>query len=196
VSEKDKARVILGIDPGTVVMGYAVISAKGQQYKLLSAGAVKFKNDVPHFNRLNEIFDAVTTIIQTYKPEEISIEEPFFGKNVQSMLKLGRAQGVAIAAGLQHSLPVSGYSPRSVKQSITGKGSASKEQVAQMLQQIFGFEELPAHLDATDALAVALCHYFQTSRLEKPTAITTKGKSGKALKGWGAFVNNNPDRLI
>jgi crossover junction endodeoxyribonuclease RuvC len=188
-------RIILGIDPGTVIMGFAVISATGQRYKLISAGAVKFKNKDPHFDRLHEIFEAVSRIIQLHGPKEIAIEEPFFGKNVQSMLKLGRAQGVAIAAGMQHNLPVTGYSPRTVKQSITGKGAATKEQVATMLQQIFGIETLPIHLDATDALAVALCHHFQTKELNGSRIKTSTVKSTKQAKGWGAFVSNNPDRV-
>lgn len=189
-------RIILGIDPGTVIMGYAVIAANGQQYQLISAGAIKFKNADPHFDRLHEIFESVCELIRSHKPEEIAIEEPFFGKNVQSMLKLGRAQGVAIAAGMQFSLPVTGYSPRSVKQSITGKGSASKEQVAGMLQRIFGFDELPVHLDATDALAVALCHHFQSRKPAEETSISVKGNNPKlSYKGWGSFINNNPDRV-
>lgn len=195
---KSAGRIILGIDPGTVVMGYAVISAIGQRYTLISAGAVKFKGADPHFDRLHAIFEAVSGIIRNHAPEEIAIEEPFFGKNVQSMLKLGRAQGVAIAAALQHQLPVCGYSPRSVKQSITGRGAASKEQVAQMLQQLFGFEELPVHLDATDALAVALCHHFQT---RKPVEVPTDGrkliisKVKKNYKGWDSFISDNPERV-
>jgi crossover junction endodeoxyribonuclease RuvC len=191
-------RIILGIDPGTVVMGYAVISAKGQRYTLISAGAIKFKGADPHFDRLHHIFEAVSGIIKNHTPGEIAIEEPFFGKNVQSMLKLGRAQGVAIAAALQHQLPVCGYSPRSVKQSITGRGAASKEQVAEMLQQLFGFEELPVHLDATDALAVALCHHFQTRRLHETPVADRKvivSRIRKSYKGWDSFINDNPNRV-
>jgi crossover junction endodeoxyribonuclease RuvC len=178
-------------------MGFAVISASGQRYKLISAGAVKFKSKDPHYDRLHEIFEAVSGIIKLHNPQEIAIEEPFFGKNVQSMLKLGRAQGVAIAAGMQHKLPVTGYSPRSVKQSITGKGSASKEQVATMLQSIFSFKEKPVHLDATDALAVALCHHFQTRIADNADEKinVTKAKNLKSKKSWGDFISNNPDRV-
>lgn len=140
-----------------------------------------------HYDRLSCIFDRVTELIKSYKPNSLAIEAPFFGKNVQSMLKLGRAQGVAMAAALSFKLPVIEYSPRKIKQSITGNGNASKEQVAAMLQQIIKHEELPKQLDATDALAVAVCHHFQSN--------SVLGNAGKSYTGWASFVKDNPKRL-
>ena len=179
-------RVILGIDPGTNVMGYGVIEINGPVLKLLSLGVIKLGNLDDHMLKLKKIFDQAYSLIEQYKPDELAIEAPFFGKNVQSMLKLGRAQGVAIAAALSHSVPVFEYSPRKIKQSITGKGSASKEQVASMLQNLLQFEQLPHYLDATDGLAAAVCHYFQRGK--------TSGM--KAYSGWKAFIQENPGRNI
>lgn len=177
-------RIILGIDPGTNVMGYGVVESKGTALKLLSLGVIKLGNLDDHMLKLKKIFEQTISLIDQYNPDELAVEAPFFGKNVQSMLKLGRAQGVAIAAALSHSLPVFEYSPRKIKQSITGKGSASKEQVAAMLQNLLHFEQLPNYLDATDGLAAAVCHYFQ------------RGKPGpvKSYSGWKAFLKENPGR--
>lgn len=193
-----KARecVILGIDPGTVVMGYAVLLTCGREMKLISAGALKLKGEDHHYDRLKTIFEKVLELIDMYHPDEMAIEEPFFGKNVQSMLKLGRAQGVAMAAALYRGLPVSGYSPRLIKQSITGKGSASKEQVAAMLERLVKYKTENGPLDASDALGAAVCHFFRSAehiaitRNEKKTAI----KTGKA--GWASFLQSNPERLV
>ena len=180
-------RIILGIDPGTVVMGYGVIHAHGNRIKLVSAGVLTLDKKEDHLIRIKEIFDTVQTLISRYQPDEFAIEEPFFGKNVQSMLKLGRAQGVAIAAAMQHGIDVTEYSPKKVKQSVTGNGNANKEQVMKMLQQILNFKDNPKHFDATDALAVAVCHHFQQ---RSPLASSTT-----KLKGWEAFIAQNPERV-
>ena len=179
-------RIILGIDPGTNIMGYGVIESERSALKLLSLGVIKLENLGDHMLKLKRIFDQTYSLIEEYKPDELAIEAPFFGKNVQSMLKLGRAQGVAIAAALSHSVPVFEYSPRKIKQSITGKGSSSKEQVASMLQNLLSFGQMPHYLDATDGLAAAVCHYFQRS----------KTSGGKNYTGWKAFIKENPERNI
>ena len=192
-------KVILGIDPGTVVMGYGIIQITGNNLKLISAGVLSLDKKEDHFLRIKEIFDTVEKLIKEYKPDEFAIEEPFFGKNVQSMLKLGRAQGAAISAALHHHLPVHGYSPRTIKKSITGKGAASKEQVASMLKTILKFEETPKFLDATDALGVALCHHFQTRGIgqhDSNANIKVKKLSAKKSKAsWSTFINKNPERI-
>ena len=191
-------KIILGIDPGTVVMGYGIIHIAGNKVQLISAGVLKLNKKEDHFLRIKEIFDTVEKLIKEYKPDEFSIEEPFFGKNVQSMLKLGRAQGAAISAALHHHLPVFGYSPRTIKKSITGKGAASKEQVASMLRTILKFEETPKFLDATDALGVALCHHFQSKEITTSLASqkSTSRKSAKKSKSsWAQFINKNPERI-
>lgn len=178
-------RIIIGIDPGTVVMGYGVIKVVGKEAELLHLNILKFKSKDDHFLRLKQIFDETLKVLDTFHPDEMALEAPFFGKNVQSMLKLGRAQGVIMAAALSRDIPVQEYSPRKVKQSVTGNGSASKEQVAAMLTSIYGkFAETT--LDATDALAVATCHFYQ-----KGNAIN----AGKSYSGWDSFLKNNPDRL-
>jgi crossover junction endodeoxyribonuclease RuvC len=178
-------KVILGIDPGTVVMGYGIIHITSNNLRLISAGVLSLDKKEDHFLRIKGIFDTV--------------EEPFFGKNVQSMLKLGRAQGAAISAALHHHLPVHGYSPRTIKKSITGNGASSKEQVASMLRTILKFEETPKFLDATDALGVAVCHYFQTKgNPQNSSTSNTKIKKSSAKKSkasWSAFINKNPDRI-
>jgi len=196
---KAKERIILGIDPGTLVMGYGIISVSGSKLKLISAGILKIDKSSSHFDRLKDIFQFVVQLIERHHPDELSIEEPFFGKNVQSMLKLGRAQGVAMAAALSRQIPVYGYSPRLIKQSITGKGAASKEQVSAMLQRLLAFEQSPKFLDATDAVGVALCHYFQTNSVlaestSKVKIATPSKKSGKSYSGWAAFITENPGR--
>ena len=165
-------------------MGYGVIETDEKTIKLLSLGVIKLAQLDDHALKLKRIFEQNISLIDQYKPDELAIEAPFFGKNVQSMLKLGRAQGVAIAAALSRSIPVFEYSPRKIKQSITGKGGASKEQVASMLQYLLKFEQMPHYLDATDGLAAAVCHYFQRGE--------TAGKKG--YSGWNAFVKDNPER--
>jgi len=182
------SKIILGIDPGTVVMGYAVVLVSGNDIKLLHMDILKLNSKQDSYQKLEVIFSRVSEVIKIYKPNMFAIEAPFYGKNVQSMLKLGRAQGVAIAAAMQASLPVSEYSPKKVKQSITGNGNATKEQVLKMLQRIVLLEETPHFFDATDALAVALCHHYSTASLVQVQK--------KSFKGWGEFIASNPQRLI
>lgn len=180
-------KIILGIDPGTTVLGYGLIHIKGKQLTMLNFGIVQLNKLENHPDKLKRIFDRLDGLMEEYKPDEMAIEAPFFGKNVQSMLKLGRAQGVAIAAALRRNIPFEEYSPRRIKQSITGNGNASKEQVAAMLQNLLKFEEMPKYLDATDGLAVAVCHHFSKG----------VGEHNKAKgKGWAAFLSQNPDRKI
>lgn len=179
-------RVILGIDPGTIVMGFGLIQVSGTNVKALEIGALRLGKIDDHAVRLKRIFEETIVIIEKFHPDELAIEAPFFGKNVQSMLKLGRAQGVAIAAALSRQIPITEYSPKKIKMSITGNGNASKEQVAAMLQQILGIDNNKHSLDATDALGAALCHYYQSSK-------TNGGK--KSYTGWKAFLNENPGRL-
>ncbi len=184
--EQSDHTIILGIDPGTVVMGYGVIQIEKNKIKLLSMGVVKLDKLEDSLLRLKMISEKITGLIHQYHPTVTAIEAPFFGKNVQSMLKLGRAQGVCIAASLVSGIPVFEYSPKKIKQSITGNGNSSKEQIAAMLQQLCGFEIQPKFLDATDGLAAAVCHHFQN----KMPIMT-----GKKVKGWGDFLTQNPSRL-
>jgi crossover junction endodeoxyribonuclease RuvC len=178
-------RIILGIDPGTIVMGYGIIHIENNKIKPLGIGVIKLDKFDDHAIRLQKIFERTIGIIEEYKPDELAIEAPFFGKNVQSMLKLGRAQGVAIAAALSKNIPITEYSPKKIKMSITGNGNASKEQVAAMLVQILGIEKDNKYLDATDAIGAALCHYYQN---KKP------GSDKKSYTGWKAFLTDNPKR--
>lgn len=178
-------RIILGIDPGTQVMGYGVIKVVGKEAELLHLNILKFKTKDDHFLRLKQIFDETIKVLDIFHPDEMALEAPFFGKNVQSMLKLGRAQGVIMAAALSRSIPVQEYSPRKVKQSVTGNGSASKEQVAAMLATIYGHFESTT-LDATDALAVATCHFYQKN---------SPASGEQSYSGWDAFLKNNPSRV-
>jgi len=166
-------------------MGYGLILMTGKKMSLITMGVIHLEKLGGHELRLKRIFERVSQLIDEYHPDEMALEAPFFGKNVQSMLKLGRAQGVAMAAGLAKELPITEYAPRKIKQSITGKGNASKEQVAAMLQSIFAIKEMPKHLDATDGLAAAVCHGFQNGLTQK----------GKSYTGWSAFLKDNPDRL-
>lgn len=178
-------RIILGIDPGTNIMGYGLISQSGNTISLITMGILKLGSYDNHALKLKKIFERTLGIIEEYHPDEMALEAPFFGKNVQSMLKLGRAQGVAMAAGLHKDIPIFEYSPKKIKQSITGNGNASKEQVASMLQNIVQFDELPKFLDATDGLAAAVCHYFQGSR----------AKTTSSYSGWKSFLQDNPGRV-
>ncbi|WP_258103976.1 crossover junction endodeoxyribonuclease RuvC [Marinoscillum sp. MHG1-6] len=175
--------IILGLDPGTTVMGYGIIKVHKKQITLLQFGVIHLKKYENHELKLKKIFERVLSLIDDYHPDHVALEAPFFGKNVQSMLKLGRAQGVAMAAALSRDIPITEYAPKKVKQSVTGNGNASKEQVAAMLQTLLKFQEAPKLLDATDALAVALCHHFQG------------GKTTKNFKSWGAFLSENPRRI-
>lgn len=179
-------RIILGIDPGSNITGYGVLHIRKSGLTLITAGVFNNSAEDDHFTKLRLIFNSVLKLIDEYHPDELAIEEPFYGKNIQSMLKLGRAQGVAIAAALYRNMPVTGYSPRKIKQSITGKGNASKEQVAAMLQRILNFENDMKFLDATDALAVALCHHFQNGKMPDKS---------NAYAGWKSFLQQNPDRV-
>ena len=177
-------RVVLGIDPGTVIMGYGIVHIKLNKPQLLNIGVIQLSKYDDHALRLKKIFERTLSLIEEYKPDELAVEAPFFGKNIQSMLKLGRAQGVAMAAALYKGIPIFEYSPKKIKQSITGNGNASKEQVSAMLQQLLNFKEKPEFLDATDGLAAAMCHFYQR----------TNALSGKSYTGWKAFLNDNPGR--
>jgi len=178
-------KIILGIDPGTTIMGYGLIHIKGKNMELMQIGVLHLSKLSSHELKLKRIFERTLAMIDEYKPDELAVEAPFFGKNVQSMLKLGRAQGVAMAAGLYRNIPIFEYSPKKIKKSITGNGNASKEQVAAMLKSLLTIKEMPKHLDATDGLAAAVCHFFQRD----------VGLKGKSYTGWKAFVKDNPDRL-
>lgn len=180
-------RIILGIDPGTVMLGYGLIRITGKDAELMILGALELKKYSDHYLKLKIIFERITQIIDEYHPDELAIEAPFYGKNVQSMLKLGRAQGVAMTAALHRSIPIFEYAPRKVKMSITGRGSASKEQVALTLQKILKIKQLPQNFDATDGLAVALCHYYSTSK----TVISDSAP----YKSWKDFINQNAKRV-
>lgn len=179
-------KIILGIDPGTTVMGYGLIKCSGQKISLIQFGVIHLSKYANHEMKLKKIFERVSDIIKEYNPDHVALEAPFFGKNVQSMLKLGRAQGVAMAAALSMEIPITEYAPKRIKQAVTGNGNASKEQVAAMLKSLLKFEEAPKMLDASDALGVAVCHHF-SSRLG--------GNTGGKVKNWNAFLKNNPDRL-
>lgn len=179
----------MGIDPGTIIMGYGIIEAKGTSIQLLEMNVLKLSAKLGPYEKLERIHHSVQQLIAQYKPGHFAIEAPFFGKNVQSMLKLGRAQGVAIAAAIQAGLPVNEYSPKKVKQSITGNGNADKEQVMKMLMHLLKFEKKPSHMDASDGLAVAVCHHFQQNNpISGSTSKTT-------LKGWRAFMEKYPSRV-
>ena len=181
-------KIILGIDPGTNVMGYGVIRVTGNKAELVVMGIIDMRKEKDPYLRLGKIFERVTGIIDSYLPDEMAIEAPFFGKNVQSMLKLGRAQGVAIAAAIHHDVPIHEYAPLKIKMAITGQGQASKEQVAGMLQRLLHIdkEEMPKFMDATDALGAAYCHYLQLSRPD----------TGERHYGsWKEFVTKNQARV-
>lgn len=180
-------RIILGIDPGTNVMGYALLAVDKGKPQLMLMGVIKLSKFDDHYMRLRRIYERVSAIVNQHLPDELAIEAPFFGKNVQSMLKLGRAQGVAMAAALVRDIPITEYPPTSVKQSITGVGSASKEQVANMLKHLLKIpdEKMPALLDATDALAVAMTHFYESRKPSLP----------KGPKSWNEFLRQNPERL-
>ena len=182
-----KERIIIGIDPGTNVMGYGILQVLDNKPQLMAMGVLQLSKFENHYMRLHRIFERVQGLIDQYRPDEIAIEAPFFGKNVQSMLKLGRAQGVAMAAALSRDVPIAEYAPLKIKMSITGNGSASKEQVADMLKRMLHISEenmLP-QLDATDGLAAALCHFFQTNRPQ----------TEKTYTSWKDFMAKNPSKV-
>ena len=178
-------KIILGIDPGTTIMGFGLIKVANKNMQFMQLNELHLKKYNDHYVKLKLIFERTIELIDTYHPDEIAIEAPFFGKNVQSMLKLGRAQGVAMAAGLSREVPITEYSPKKIKMAITGNGNASKEQVAKMLQNTLGLKELPKNLDATDGLAAAVCHFYNAGKVI----------SGKNYSGWSAFVKQNEKRI-
>ena len=181
-----KVKKILGVDPGTNVLGYAILEISGTDLKVQTIGVIKLDKFKDHQTKLKEIYLQLQEIIETYLPQHMSIESPFFGKNVQSMLKLGRAQGVSMAAAMTMGLEIVEYSPKKIKQSITGNGNASKEQVASMLKHMLDFEVKEYYLDATDALGAALCHYHQLSH---------GGVSRSSGTSWKKFLKENPGRI-
>ncbi len=185
---KEYDRIIIGIDPGTNVMGYGLLGVKGKRPMMIAMGVVKLSKFENHYLRLARIYERVLGLVEQYLPDEMAIEAPFFGKNVQSMLKLGRAQGVAIAAALAREVPIHEYEPRKIKQAITGNGSASKEQVQEMLRRMLQIpaESMLPELDATDALGVALCHFYESQR-----PVVQKG-----YKSWKDYIAHNPDKLV
>ena len=188
INQRVKERIILGIDPGTAVMGYGLVKETGSKIELIALGSIKIPGGADdHMLKLQRIFEKTIGLIDNYHPDALAIEAPFYGKNIQVMLKLGRAQGTAIAAALSRNIPVNEYSPRKIKQAITGNGNATKEQVAGMLQRLLNFTETPEFLDATDGLAVAVCHSFQK--------ITTGRGSKISYSGWESFVKDNSRRV-
>lgn len=178
-------KIILGVDPGTTIMGFGLIKVVGKQMEFLQLNELLLQKYDDHYVKLKLIFERTIELIDTYHPDEIAIEAPFFGKNVQSMLKLGRAQGVAMAAGLSRQIPITEYSPKKIKMAITGNGNASKEQVARMLQSLLNLKTLPKNLDSTDGLAAAVCHFYNAGKTE----------IGKSYTGWEAFVKQNPTKV-
>lgn len=180
-------KIILGIDPGTTIMGYGVLRTRGRKAEMMTMGVIDLRKYKSHYLKLGRIFERVTGIIEAYLPDEVAIEAPFFGKNVQSMLKLGRAQGVAMAAAIHRDIPITEYAPLKIKMAITGNGQASKEQVAGMLQRLLAIpnEALLPFMDATDGLAAAYCHYLQAGR----------PATEHAYNSWKDFANKNPDKV-
>ncbi len=178
-------KIILGIDPGTTIMGFGLIKVVNKKMSFLQLNELQLQKYDDPYVKLKLIFERTIELIDTWHPDEIAIEAPFFGKNVQSMLKLGRAQGVAMAAGLSRQVPVTEYSPKKIKMAITGNGNASKEQVAKMLQSLLTLKTLPKNLDATDGLAAAVCHHYNCGKVV----------AGKSYSGWEAFVKQNPGKV-
>ncbi len=180
-------RIIIGIDPGTNVMGYGILGVKSRKPEMIAMGVIQLSKFESHYLRLSRIFTRVTSLIEQYLPDEMAIEAPFFGKNVQSMLKLGRAQGVAMAAALARDVPITEYEPRKIKMAITGSGAASKEQVQEMLRRILNIpkDDLLPQLDATDALGAALCHFYESSRPQIE----------KGCRSWKEFIAKHPDKV-
>lgn len=188
------SNIILGIDPGTLVMGYGLIAIDKNNVSVVEIGVLQLAKNKDHAERLELIFKKMESLIKLHKPMAVAIEAPFFGKNVQSMLKLGRAQGVAIAAAMMHGLQAAEYAPRKVKQSVTGRGNATKEQVWQILHHTLKFEDDTRFMDATDALAVALCHHYQSRVPASGSTIPKPVRTGKKST-WGSFVAANPGRI-
>ena len=178
-------KIILGIDPGTTIMGFGLIKVKDKKMSLILMNELNLTKYKDHYLKLKLIFERTISLIESYNPDEIAIEAPFFGKNIQSMLKLGRAQGVAMAAGLVREIPIQEYSPKKIKMSITGNGTASKEQVAKMLQSLLKIKKLPKNLDSTDGLAAAVCHFYNSQN----------SFGEKKYSGWTSFVKNNQKKI-
>ncbi len=180
-------RIIMGIDPGTNVMGYGILGVKNKKPFMIAMGVIELHREDSHYLRLRHIFDRVLGLVESFLPDELAIEAPFFGKNVQSMLKLGRAQGVAMAAALSRDIPITEYEPRKIKQAITGSGAASKEQVREMLRRMLKISEenLLPQLDSTDALGAALCHFYESQRPQIE----------KGCKSWKEFIAKNPGKV-
>ncbi len=185
-----QTKTILGIDPGTTDMGYGVLICKQKKLFVETMGVIELHKFINHYQKLKKIYERVNALVTEYQPDELAIEAPFFGKNVQSMLKLGRAQGVAMAAALMLDVPIFEYSPRRIKQAITGNGSASKEQVAAFLQSLLKLKSMPAKLDASDGLAAAVCHHFQEN---KPGGAK---QSKRQANSWEDFIKKNPGRIM
>ena len=182
---KEEQNIILGIDPGTTIMGFGLVKTSKTELKFIQMNELHLKKYDNHFLKLQQIFKRTIELIEEFNPDEIALEAPFYGKNVQSMLKLGRAQGVAMAAGLSREIAISEYSPKKIKMAITGNGNASKEQVAKMLQKLLNIKSLPKNLDATDGLAAAVCHYYNRGKITP----------GKNYSGWSSFINRNPNKV-
>lgn len=182
------SNIILGIDPGTVIMGFGLVGIRQKKPELLGMGTLSLRKYSNAYERLRQIHEKVTALIIEYQPNDFAIEAPFYGKNVQSMLRLGRAQGVAIAAAMQAGIPVCEYSPKKIKLSVTGNGNASKEQIWQMLEYTLHFSEKPHYFDATDAVAVALCHHYQQN-----TLVSTMGRE---VKDWKDFIEKYPNKVL
>lgn len=183
----DWDKIIMGVDPGTNVLGYGILGIKGKKAEMIALGVIELSKFESHYLRLKRIYDRILSLVEQYLPDEMAIEAPFFGKNVQSMLKLGRAQGVAMAAALARDVPITEYEPRKIKMAITGTGAASKEQVREMLKRILNIKEsqLLPQLDSTDALAAAVCHFYESTR-----PVINAGKSS-----WKDFIAKHPDRV-
>ena len=178
-------KIILGIDPGTSLLGYGLIQIKEKKISLINMGVIHLSKLQSHEIKLKKIFSRILNLVDEYKPNEVAIEAPFYGKNVQSMLKLGRAQGVAMAASLYRDIPIFEYAPKKIKMSITGNGNASKEQVSGMLKSILNIKDMPKNLDASDGLAAALCHFYQNKTLN----------SSSNYSNWNSFIKSNPDKI-
>ncbi|MCL4135750.1 UNVERIFIED_CONTAM: hypothetical protein GTU68_054151 [Idotea baltica] len=189
VGKIENHKKIIGIDPGTNILGYSIVKVANKKCILESAGIVNLQKFEDPYTKLKIIYERLSSIIISYAPDEMAVESPFYGKNIQSMLKLGRAQGVVIACAMMHDVPVTEYYPKKIKQSITGNGNASKEQVAAMLKQLLSMDTLPKYLDATDALGAAICHHLNTSR-----GNYSKNNSEK-FGSWDQFLKANPNRI-
>ena len=178
-------KIILGIDPGTTIMGFGIIRVSDKKMSLIEMNELNLKKYKDHYLKLKLVFERTIALIEDFKPDEIAVEAPFFGKNIQSMLKLGRAQGIAMAAGLSREIPITEYSPKKIKMAITGNGNASKEQVAKMLQNLLKIKELPKNLDSTDGLAAAVCYFYNSKNIIE----------GSKYSAWSSFVKQNKDKI-